>query len=94
MTENMITWDQDADGVVTLTMDDPNAKVNTMNDLWRDSMEATVERLEQERESIAGVILTSAKSTFFAGGNLDQLGPTGPDEACLLYTSPSPRDRG
>lgn len=85
MTENMITWDQDADGVVTLTMDDPNAKVNTMNDLWRDSMEATVERLEQERESIAGVILTSAKSTFFAGGNLDQLGPTGPDEAADVF---------
>ncbi|UBH25301.1 enoyl-CoA hydratase/isomerase family protein [Micrococcus porci] len=81
MTENTITWDQDAEGVVTLTMDDPTAKVNTMNGHWQESMRAAVERLEQERESITGVILTSAKKTFFAGGDLDQLGPSGPEDA-------------
>src|SRR5688572_28885561 len=33
MTEstNMFAWKQDADGIVTLTMDDPNSSVNTLN---------------------------------------------------------------
>ena len=28
-TDNMFRWDQDDAGIVTLTMDDPNAPVNT-----------------------------------------------------------------
>ena len=28
---NMITWEQDGDGIVTLTMDDPTQGANTMN---------------------------------------------------------------
>jgi 3-hydroxyacyl-CoA dehydrogenase/enoyl-CoA hydratase/3-hydroxybutyryl-CoA epimerase len=36
-------------------------------------MKATVERLEAEREDITGVIITSAKKTFFAGGDLHDL---------------------
>ena len=28
----MISWTQDADGIVTLTMDDPNQRANTMNE--------------------------------------------------------------
>ena len=37
------------------------------------SMKATVERLEAERDEITGVIITSAKKTFFAGGDLNDL---------------------
>ncbi|KXP14117.1 3-hydroxyacyl-CoA dehydrogenase NAD-binding domain-containing protein [Tsukamurella pseudospumae] len=70
MAENMIRWEQDADGIVTLTMDDPTSSANTMNDLYRESMAATIDRLEAEKDSITGVVLTSAKKTFFAGGNL------------------------
>ena len=47
MSEHMITWDQDADGVVTLTMDDPQARVNTMNERYQDAMDAVVDRLVQ-----------------------------------------------
>ena len=71
MSEHMITWDQDADGVVTLTMDDPQARVNTMNERYQDAMDAVVDRLEAERDTVTGVVLTSAKKTFFAGGDLD-----------------------
>ena len=28
---NTIRWDQDADGIVTLTLDDPTQRANTMN---------------------------------------------------------------
>src|ERR1700754_3503093 len=68
-----IRWDQDADGVVILTLDDPNQSANTMNEAYKASMAATGERLEAEQESITGVVITSAKKTFFAGGDLNDL---------------------
>jgi 3-hydroxyacyl-CoA dehydrogenase / enoyl-CoA hydratase / 3-hydroxybutyryl-CoA epimerase len=68
-----IRWEQDADGVVNLILDDPNQSANTMNADYAASMKATVERLEAERDAIAGVVVTSAKKTFFAGGDLNDL---------------------
>ncbi len=44
-----------------------------MNDAYKASMHATVERLEAEKDSITGVVITSAKKTFFAGGDLNDL---------------------
>lgn len=85
MNSTMITWEQDEDGVVVLTMDDPQASVNTMTDAWRQSMEQAVDRLEAERENVTGVVLTSAKSTFFAGGNLDMIAAYGPDDAEAVF---------
>ena len=68
-----IRWDTDADGVVVLTLDDPNQSANTMNAAYAASMAATVERLEAEKDDITGVVMTSAKKTFFAGGDLNDL---------------------
>ncbi len=73
MPENTIRWDRDADGIVTLTLDDPGARANTMTDDFRASLSAAVDRLEKEQDSVTGVIVTSAKSTFFAGGDLKLL---------------------
>jgi 3-hydroxyacyl-CoA dehydrogenase/enoyl-CoA hydratase/3-hydroxybutyryl-CoA epimerase len=73
MSESTIKWDKDEDGVVILTLDDPSQSANTMNAAYAQSIRATVERLEAERESIAGVVITSAKKTFFAGGDLRDL---------------------
>jgi 3-hydroxyacyl-CoA dehydrogenase/enoyl-CoA hydratase/3-hydroxybutyryl-CoA epimerase len=68
-----IRWDKDQDGIVVLTLDDPNQSANTMNRAYFESMGATVDRLEAEKDSIAGVVVTSAKKTFFAGGDLHDL---------------------
>jgi 3-hydroxyacyl-CoA dehydrogenase / enoyl-CoA hydratase / 3-hydroxybutyryl-CoA epimerase len=73
VSENMFRWEADGDGIVTLTMDDPTASANTMSAKWGEDFAATLERLESESDKIAGVVLTSAKKTFFAGGNLDDL---------------------
>ncbi len=73
MSDNTIRWNQDSDGIVTLTLDDPNQRANTMNADYQASMAAAVDRLHAERESITGVIVTSAKKTFFAGGDLKLL---------------------
>ena len=79
MTYSTIRWEQDADGVVTLTLDDPSSSANTMNDAYVASMGETVDRLEREKESVRGVVVTSAKKTFFAGGNLGSLIQATPD---------------
>jgi 3-hydroxyacyl-CoA dehydrogenase/enoyl-CoA hydratase/3-hydroxybutyryl-CoA epimerase len=68
-----IRWERDDDGVVILTLDDPNQSANTMNSAYAASMKATVDRLEAEKDDITGVIITSAKKTFFAGGDLHDL---------------------
>ncbi len=70
---SMISWEQDSDGVVILTMDDPNQSANTMNETFMNSFGQTLDRLEAEKDDIKGVVITSAKSTFFAGGDLNDL---------------------
>ncbi len=69
----MINWEKDADGIVILTMDDKSQGANTMNQTFMDSIAATVDRLEAEKDDITGVVLTSAKKTFFAGGDLKDM---------------------
>jgi len=87
MAENTINWDKDADGVVTLTLDDPTGSANVMNEHYMESMHKAVERLVAEKDSITGVVITSAKKTFFAGGDLKgmiQLGPENAGEAFAM----------
>ena len=66
MAENTIQWDKDADGIVTLTLDDPTGSANVMNEHYAESMHKAVERLVAEKDSITGVVITSGKKTFFA----------------------------
>ena len=65
-------YEKDSDNIVTVTMD-MSGPVNAMNDEYMALMGETVERLEAERDSIAGVVLTSAKKTFFAGGDIKSM---------------------
>ncbi|HEX7717039.1 MAG TPA: 3-hydroxyacyl-CoA dehydrogenase NAD-binding domain-containing protein [Marmoricola sp.] len=82
MTEqSAVRYEKDADGIVVLTLDDPTASANTMNELYGRSMEEAIARLESERDSITGVVVTSAKKTFFAGGNLEDLQSVREDQA-------------
>ncbi|WP_256819846.1 3-hydroxyacyl-CoA dehydrogenase NAD-binding domain-containing protein [Dietzia sp. Die43] len=85
MSENMFRWEQDGDGIVTLTMDDPDHGANTMNARFIDDFSATVDRIEAEKESIKGVVLTSAKKSFFGGGDLKSMIKAGPDQADELF---------
>ncbi|MFN4094438.1 3-hydroxyacyl-CoA dehydrogenase NAD-binding domain-containing protein [Acinetobacter johnsonii] len=60
------------DGIVILTLDSPNQSANTMNADFRVALENIVSKLKSET-SITGIIFRSAKKTFFAGGDLDEL---------------------
>jgi 3-hydroxyacyl-CoA dehydrogenase/enoyl-CoA hydratase/3-hydroxybutyryl-CoA epimerase len=84
----MISWSEQHSGtgtVVTLTMDDPAAGANTMNDTYVAAMAATVERLQAEKADLKGVVITSAKDTFFAGGNLQLLSQIQPENAAEVF---------
>ncbi len=69
---NGFIYEKDAENIVTITMD-MEGPVNAMNDKFNKEYFSTIERLEKEKDDIAGVILTSAKKTFVAGGDLNQL---------------------
>jgi 3-hydroxyacyl-CoA dehydrogenase/enoyl-CoA hydratase/3-hydroxybutyryl-CoA epimerase len=85
MTESTtIRYERGEDGIVVLTLDDPNQSANTMNAAYVASMGATVDRLEAEKDEIKGVVLTSAKKTFFAGGDLNDLKRVRPEHAAEL----------
>jgi 3-hydroxyacyl-CoA dehydrogenase/enoyl-CoA hydratase/3-hydroxybutyryl-CoA epimerase len=67
-----IRYERGADGVVVLTLD-MTGSANVMNAEYHEAMGAAVARLESERDDITGVVITSAKKTFFAGGDLNLL---------------------
>jgi 3-hydroxyacyl-CoA dehydrogenase / enoyl-CoA hydratase / 3-hydroxybutyryl-CoA epimerase len=83
--QSAIRWDKGDDGIVVLTLDAPGQSANTMNDLYKVSMEQTVERLEAERADIAGIVITSAKKTFFAGGDLNNMVQMRPEHAEQVF---------
>ena len=85
MAENTITWDKDADGIVTLILDDPTGSANVMNEHYKDSMHKAVQRLVAEKDSITGVVITSGKKTFFAGGDLKAMIQAGPENAGEIF---------
>ena len=88
-TQTAVRYDKDADGIVTLTLDDPNQSANTMNDLYRSSMDAAIDRLYDElaadESSVTGVVVASAKKTFFAGGDLKGMVRTSPEDAAAVF---------
>ena len=70
---NAIRYELDPDQILTLTIDMADQSANTMNGVFRDALSETVKRLGAELEQIRGIIITSAKKTFFAGGDLNEL---------------------
>ena len=68
---NGLIYDKDAAGIVTITMD-LDGPVNAMNSQYRRAMTKTVDKLYAE-EGLTGVVLASAKNTFFAGGDIKEM---------------------
>ena len=74
-----VTWAKGEDGIAVVTLDDPGRSANTMDDRYVAAMGTVVDELAAA--DIVGVIVTSAKKTFFAGGDLDSLSKAGPADA-------------
>ena len=84
MTSRSIHWSCDADRVVTITFDEPGRPVNTIGEAFGAEWDATVQRLVDEKDSIAGVVVTSAKDSFLGGADLNAIVDPSPDAARRL----------
>lgn len=85
--KSALLYEKDSDNIVVLTLDDPTSSANTMNELYKESMGTAIDRLEAEKDEIAGVVVTSAKKTFFAGADLNKLIEAGPDDAPEVFAT-------
>ncbi|WP_180063844.1 3-hydroxyacyl-CoA dehydrogenase NAD-binding domain-containing protein [Acinetobacter sp. YH16042] len=79
-----IQFEKNADNIVILTLDSPNQSANTMNADFRTALAETVDKLQAD-ENIVGIIFRSAKKTFFAGGDLDELIQATPEHATEFF---------
>ncbi|WP_444902522.1 3-hydroxyacyl-CoA dehydrogenase NAD-binding domain-containing protein [Microbulbifer sp. SSSA007] len=80
-----IRLEKDSDNIVHLIMDNPNASANVMDKDFTDSLQAVVEQLQ--KQDYKGIIVRSAKKTFFAGGDLKSLYSAQRDDAEAFFAS-------
>ena len=74
------------DGIATLTFDEPGSPVNTMCQDWHDDLIAATAQVVKDKDAIRGIILASAKSTFFAGADLKGTMRLQPEDAASVFT--------
>src|SRR3954471_16166151 len=74
-----------ADGIATLTFDEPGSGVNTMCVQWQEDLSEAVQQVVKDRESIRGIVLASAKTTFFAGADLKGTMRLQPEDAPRVF---------
>lgn len=79
-----IKYEKNADNIVILTLDSSGQSANTMNAEFRDSLNEVSEKLKAETD-LKGIIFRSAKKTFFAGGDLDELIQVQPEHATEFF---------
>jgi len=66
-------WDQDADGIVTLTWDVPGRTMNVLTSTAISEIAAVAEKVASDA-SIKGLVITSGKPNgFCAGAALDEM---------------------
>ena len=79
-----INYQKDENNIVHLILDRPNASANLMDATFTNDLATAVNKLKED--DYVGVIVRSAKSTFFAGGSLDDLFATTKENADQLYS--------
>lgn len=79
-----IQYEKNADNIVILTLDSSGQSANTMNAEFRDALDQVSRKLKVEPD-LKGVIFRSAKKTFFAGGDLDELIQVQPEHATEFF---------
>ncbi len=73
------------DGIATLTFDEPGSPVNTMCQQWQDDLNEATARIVRDQAAIRGILLASAKKTFFAGADLRAVMRLQPADAPRVY---------
>ena len=75
-----------ADGIATITFDEPNSPVNTMCLQWQEDLNELAAQVVKDKDAIQGILLASAKTTFFAGADLKATMRLKPSDASVIYT--------
>ena len=78
----------EAHRAIVLTLDAPASAVNLMNAGFRADLHAALAAIQRDLKAhpeLLGVIITSAKSTFFAGADLKALLALGPQDAAAFF---------
>ncbi|WP_342132409.1 3-hydroxyacyl-CoA dehydrogenase NAD-binding domain-containing protein [Hydrogenophaga sp. OTU3427] len=75
-----------ADGIATLTFDEQGSPVNTMCHQWQQDLQAVTARVLLDKEHIQGIVLASAKTSFFAGADLKATMRLTPADAPAVFT--------
>jgi 3-hydroxyacyl-CoA dehydrogenase/enoyl-CoA hydratase/3-hydroxybutyryl-CoA epimerase len=65
-------YSKDENNIVTLTMDREGHSANVINTAFGESFREILTRLQAEKD-LRGIILTSAKETFLAGADIDEM---------------------
>ncbi|WP_431096161.1 3-hydroxyacyl-CoA dehydrogenase NAD-binding domain-containing protein [Polaromonas aquatica] len=73
------------DGIATITFDEPDSPVNTMCLQWQDDLSEVTAQVVKDKAALKGIILASAKSTFFAGADLKAVMRLTPADAPKAY---------
>lgn len=72
-------------GVAVVTMDAPDQAANTMDREFCIDLVRQVDELVAGKEQLTGIVITSAKKTFFAGGDLDLMMRATKEDAAAIY---------
>jgi 3-hydroxyacyl-CoA dehydrogenase/enoyl-CoA hydratase/3-hydroxybutyryl-CoA epimerase len=82
--QTAVKYEQDADGIVTLTLDMPGRSMNVLNEELTGPFGAAIDKIAGDA-SVKGVILTSGKKEFLAGADIDKVfAITDPKEAFTM----------
>ena len=84
-TNEILTKELNEKGILRLTLDDPGTK-NPLSELMMDNLISEIDTASTDKE-VKVIVIGSTGDVFCSGHDLKEL------KDCLLYTSPSPRDR-
>jgi enoyl-CoA hydratase/carnithine racemase len=79
-----VRWAWDPDGVVTVTLDDPGRTANMVNRRHYEGLAACLDDLAAHPDRLRGVVVTSAKRSFFSGPDFVPAEIT-PEEGAATY---------
>ena len=82
--EGAVRWSWQADGIFEMVLDDPGRKSNTVNRRYFDGMAAALDEAERNRDRLRGVVLRSAKRSFFSGDDVEPA-EMSPEDAAAAY---------
>jgi 3-hydroxyacyl-CoA dehydrogenase/enoyl-CoA hydratase/3-hydroxybutyryl-CoA epimerase len=77
-----------ANGIATLTFDEPDSAVNTMCEQWQADLTEATQQVLKDKDAIRGIVLASGKATtFFAGADLKATMRVQPSDAPKIFES-------